>query len=613
MFCLDCWSAESRYLDLDPERIAQIAEMLPEKPQGMGPAITDRAAFAMLQGMSIYTGIVAEAEALLTQDFPEWNDEAYLECSRTGLRPGGEKMMYRRRVWLQPLVLAECFENNGRFVPAIEMVLREFCRQKAWTLPAHDRNLSNFNGTDYTVDLSSALWTFNMAQALYMLGDKLSNEVRQEVLDTMHERMFDPVLDSLKTGRNIRGNHFWLKTENNWNAVCLAGVSGAALTALPSREERAVFAAMAEHYSPNYLKGYSDDGYCTEGLGYYNYGFENYILMREMLWHATAGKIDLFADPKVRKIALFGPNIEIINGVCPLIADCKINVRVDEKILWYCNRALGLGLSGCEKLQLPRPFWLYGNGVYLFPGSTAQKAKAEYSVDRLRSRFDESGVLICRPSAGGKLGVCLKGGNNAEHHNHNDVGSFTVALGTERPVGDPGGVNAYNGDMFGPERYTKYQTFRSLSHPVPFVAGREQRFGLDAAAKVLHEEISDLQDEMKLDLRAAYDVPGLKKLERTFVFSRVGDGSLTVTDAFEFSKPQDFAVVLTTHGTWKQIDSSTLEFSSGDETVTASFSAPGELEFKSEDISENGLNFTRVIASLKAPQQNGTVEVVFAP
>ncbi len=50
-------------------------------------------------------------------------------------------------------------------------------------------------------------------------------------------------------------------------------------------------------------------------------------------------------------------------------------------------------------------------------------------------------MFICLPAAGtpAPLAVALKGGHNAEHHNHNDVGSFVVALGKSTPLADPGG------------------------------------------------------------------------------------------------------------------------------------------------------------------------------
>ena len=42
---------------------------------------------------------------------------------------------------------------------------------------------------------------------------------------------------------------WWFTVTNNWNSVCLAGVTGAALTLLADKEERAYFVAAAEKYN----------------------------------------------------------------------------------------------------------------------------------------------------------------------------------------------------------------------------------------------------------------------------------------------------------------------------------------------------------------------------
>ena len=56
---------------------------------------------------------------------------------------------------------------------------------------------------------------------------------------TMEQRIFAPLRESFHTGQ---GNG-WLHAEMNWNPVCLAGPVGAALTVLPDRNDRALFAA----------------------------------------------------------------------------------------------------------------------------------------------------------------------------------------------------------------------------------------------------------------------------------------------------------------------------------------------------------------------------------
>ena len=64
----------------------------------------------------------------------------------------------------------------------------------------------------------------------------------------------------------------------------------------------------------------------------------------------------------------------------------------------------------------------------------------------------------------------------------------------------------------------------SFGHPVPRVAGQLQRMGRGAIAKVVKTEFTDAADTLVLDLSAGYKVDELKKLERTFVFSRGAAG-----------------------------------------------------------------------------------------
>ena len=134
---------------------------------------------------------------------------------------------------------------------------------------------------------------------------------------------------------------YWFTVKNNWNSVCLAGVTGAALALLPDKEERAYFVAAAEKYQSYGMEGYADDGYCREGVGYYNYGFGAFITLREEVCRATQGQIDFFRLPKFVRLARYGEKIQIQNRVCPAYSDCRIWISPDTFVTDYCNRALG--------------------------------------------------------------------------------------------------------------------------------------------------------------------------------------------------------------------------------------------------------------------------------
>ena len=93
---------------------------------------------------------------------------------------------------------------------------------------------------------------------------------------------------------------WWLTTTNNWNAVCLAGVTIAATAMIDDRHERAFYLAAAEKYIRNFLDGFTADGYCSEGLGYWNYGFGHFLLLAESLSSGDRGKTRSPAGPQGR-------------------------------------------------------------------------------------------------------------------------------------------------------------------------------------------------------------------------------------------------------------------------------------------------------------------------
>lgn len=600
---------------LDMHRVAQIAAMLSQTPQGFGDTYRNRSAWDKLYRDPKYLKVIKTADGLLNKPFPAWSDEQYLLYFTKGTRPEGEKMMGDRLGWLAPLVWAECLENKGRFVPTIQMVLNELIHQKSWSLPAHDRGKQNIEGRNYTVDLGASGFAHNIAQAVYLLDDKLRPELRAEVLSQMNKHVFTPILRSVATGNK---DSYWLTVTSNWNSVCLAGVTGAALAIIPDKNERAKFVAIAERYSKNSIAGFTDEGYCTEGLGYYAYGFGHYITLRENVLQATNKAIDLFSDPKIRRIAAYAPNLEIMNDVYPNIADCHVGTKAPAAILWYCSRNLNLGLKKYDDLTFTGGTTnLVDDVMHAFPNSASlHKTSSNYSelAPGIRSYFKEAGVLVERPLAGSKakIGAALKGGNNNEIHNHNDVGSFNVVVGDEMLMGDPGGPSFYTAKTFGPERYA-FKLLASYGHPVPLVAGKEQHDGADAQAKILNTAFTDKQDQFVMDISSAYPVSQLTKLIRTFTYNRENLGFLAVKDDYQFNESQSFELALITRAQWKQIATDQIEFDGKRQKMIATIKVSnGTFKVRSETIEENAPPFTRIGIVLD-PSSSGTITVTFRP
>lgn len=574
----------------EPDRVKAVANMLQKQPQGVGRPIDDRRAWKVAAKLPGLKGIVARAEGVAAEPIPELTEELYLDFSRTGNRSRCQRVISQRHGRVPVLVVAECIENKGRFLPSIEEAVRAVCSEPSWLLPAHDRSLRNWYGKTIEIDLSSAATSWNLATACYWLGDKLNPEVRELISSELERRTFTP-FQSYATKGTPR--LWWATGTNNWNAVCLAGVTGSAMAVIESPERRAFFVATAEQYVQNFLRGFTPDGYCSEGIGYYNYGFGHYLLLSETICQATDGGVDLMEDAKVRQIAVFGPRMEILSGIYPAFADCSPRARPSEGLLAYLSRRYRLGWKDVEQQAAKRAGSsrsLFNLGAFDFPNSVSANSSSETTAERpaLRDWFVDAGVLICRPREDERLGlgIALKGGNNAEHHNHNDVGTFVVALDGEIPLVDPGS-EVYTARTFSSKRYES-NVLNSYGHPVPLVAGQMQRSGRQAAARVVKTEFTDREDTIVLDIRDAYSVKELKKLVRTFVFSRKGTGSLTVTDEVEFDTPQSFGTALITFLPDRKVDGRSIWIGKGDQRVHVEVAADeADVEIRQDEIDED--------------------------
>jgi hypothetical protein len=605
---------------IDPARIEQLVRLLPESPAGVGPIIRDRQAWTQVAQAPDFAAIVDQAVPLLTKPIPEWSDEFFAECARVADRKRSGPVLGDRRSRFGILTLAECIENRGRFLPAIETAIRAVCAETTWLQPAHDRDLRNIRKEVIEIDLTASASAWNLATACYWLGDRLSPPTRQLVRDELDRRIFRPFESMVTEGKP---RLWWLKTTSNWNAVCLAGVTGTALTAIDDRTRRAFFLAATEKYIQNFMSGFTADGYCSEGLGYWCYGFGNYVKLAEMVYQATAGHMDLLDNPKAELVAHFGRRVEILPGIYPAFADCGVDRQPNTRLMAYLSRRFGMGLKKFEASGLLLASGLITDlpelGIYGFPNAATRRPPATPSSTSqpLRDWFPDAGMLIARPAPDRPhaLGAAMKGGHNDEHHNHNDVGTFVVALGKSTPLVDPG-AERYGERTFTNRRYES-NVLNSYGHSVPRVAGTLQKPGRQYAATVLAADFSDRQDKLVLDIRAAYEVQALRKLHRTFVFSREGPGRLTVIDEVAFDPPQSFGTALITFLDHQQTAPGQLLIGQGSDAVRVDVAVEGgTIRFTSEKIQEDlptPTLPTRIGIDLQQPTKSATITLTIAP
>ncbi len=602
------------YAELSTAKIHEIAGTLTEQPSGFGRPCSDRAAWSARAAE--LSSLAGQAQQAMETPLPPFDENAYLQFSRTGDRQPMERNLHQRMEQLVPLVLAECAEYQGRYLPRLAEVMDSLAAMPSWTLSAHDPQLLNLHGVRYYVDLNAADMADNLAEALYLLGDKIPETTRKHVMNEMEKHVFGPMRQSFATGNSgsDHNGNWWLYADMNWNAVCIKGVTGAALAVLPGVDDRALFVAAAEHYIQHYEAGFNPDGYDPEGLGYWNYGFSHFIELRENLIRVTHGKIDLLASTKMRKVALFGIEFPMMPGNAAAFGDAGVMPKPDPHLIRMIDPIFQISpatsateehSSGVQHAGLPS----IALDLFPVPGDELP-TPPEVSHHDLQTYYADSGVLVSRPAPGQDFAVTIKAGGNTTH-SHNDIGSFVIGLDGVQPVGDPGGPRYYTGATFGPHRLDS-KLLNSFGHPVPEIDGHLQLDATKVKATVLSHSFSPREDRIVIDMTPAYDVAELKQMTRTLVHSREGSGMVEITDEFHLTKPGVVIESLPTHGTWQKIDDHTLLFTLGGQRLRVTIQTPAPVTFSETKVDDYGNAFTRVAAQV-AVEGSSKITMRFTP
>ena len=572
----------------NPDRVAALARLLPPTPFALAPVVTDRAAWDPWRDTDFGRRALKTARELAAQPFPNYTDALYLEAlEKQELGPIGQALANTRHRQAA-LLLAEAIHDTGEFRGVIVADARRLSTLRTWLHPYEERFMRNYNRETVDTDLGVTHFAENLALTHFILGPRLPADFRALLLEQLNARVFEPTRRRIELGRDLT---WWLGIKHNWLAVCLTGIAQAAAAILPDATGRAWWLAFAESQVAVFRESFTDDGVCTEGVGYWGYGFMHFIMLSEVLRRGTGNVIDLLDEPKWRRIALFPERAEIEPGVFVGFADSGLGGKpVIWPQLWLDNRVgtppPGLVAADVDALA-PMGLHLASEPLLWMFRTRDPLHPVRHAVNfPLRNWFENATLLISRPGphTTRRFSASIVGGNNGVNHNHNDLGTFTVVLDGRVLILDPG-PEAYTFRTFSERRYDS-QLLNSYGHPVPRVAGSLQAFGPDWRTRVIAKEFSADTDRLVLDLRNAYDVPSLQRLTREFLYDRRGAGSLTITDHVEFGAPAAFESALITTGKFSHAGTN-LRISDGPAALTVEATCDGAvLEIVSDTINQ---------------------------
>jgi len=567
----------------DAERVRAIADML-----GEGPIVAsygDEGYWRRAAEIGYLRDHIGRAEQALDRPFVDLEefDRTYRRFLDDGNRKEFEHLVNPSRESIRLYALAECIERKGRFLVPLSQRIEAVCGWPTWFMSAHDPKRDNLEGRTVQIDLGVAMKAADIATCLLVFGDRLDPEIVELAQAELRRRVLEPYR------RELRGKQkpmWWLRNTNNWTAVCHTGVVLAALAAAEDAEQTAWYLAGAERMIGNFLAGFTADGYCSEGIGYWGYGYGHYIVLSEYIRRATGGGVDLFLRPASLQAARFPLGIQLVDGVYPAFADAMVDARPTQPWSWYVAKRLGVEDPGVGTQPHPCAggFGLYGRLPFIageeVTDADATAATTSAPRDPRRDSFPQGGVYVMRAHEGEPFAVAIKAGHNGEHHNHNDVGSWTLATRGRPLLCDPG-KEVYTRFTFSRKHRYQSPVHNSYGHPVPVVAGQLQGTGQRYCGEVLAFETTPVVDRISIDLRGAYDVEGLERLQRELVFDR-RSRTVTIVDTVAFVEPQEYGTALVTYGAVDRSDDG-LRISAGEAAVSVHVSGDGaDLQIEEE-------------------------------
>ena len=444
------------------------------------PDISDRKSYEALPGdlrrILIADGERAKGEALSTITLDD-----YLDFSKTGNRTRFEDLYFSRRRKLCSLVMAECAEGSGRFLPDILDGINLILAEDSWCLPAHNTHVRDAKQQEMPdvlhpiIDLfaaeTGALLAFTEYLLRPVLGEKSSDTI--DLIDkALEKRIFTP----------YKTEHFWWMGDGkqpmcNWTPWCTQNVLLCVLTRPEGFFEEKEIREYLESAATSldfFLDQYGDDGCCNEGAQYYSHAglclFGALYLMNHVL--KGSGFESIFSEPLIKNIASYIVRMNVTENIYVNFADCAAvcprrtsreflfgRLCKDEVLTAFAAADFRKGSDAERILQDEINLFYHMMQVFSYEEMEGYPESSELCGD---SFFESTGLMVSRDET---YLLAVKAGNNADSHNHNDVGSFTVYK-DGRPLIIDLGVGTYTRETFSDRRYEIW-TMQSQFHNVP--------------------------------------------------------------------------------------------------------------------------------------------------
>ncbi|NIG56029.1 heparinase II/III family protein [Chitinophaga sp. Cy-1792] len=459
---------------------------------------------------------IRAAEGYLHYEWPGIPATTSLLIVRTGNRRDYQDIANKKREVLATLMMAEVYEDKGRFTDDIINGIWSVCEETFWGASAHLPKSKEISGLADAANPFVELFSAETAELLgwvdYFMGDKLdkvSPQIRKRIYDETNRRIFVPLMTKYHGWMGDSGSG---RRPNNWNPWISSNWLCATLLLEHDEARRAAAVSKILHTLDQFLNPYPQDGGCDEGPGYWSGAaaslYDNICFLNLATNNAFAY---VLKDEKVKHMAQFIYKAQISQDYFLDFADADPRPGMGGSLIYRFGKDVGdpdMMRFGAAYIRDNHSIWrgtymYYRNLFSLFMQDEFRKA--EKGLPLLQNVWwPDLQVMATRDKAGSSQGfyVAAKGGNNDESHNHNDIGNFIVYY-DGLPVLVDVGRGTYTARTFSPNRYDIWFN-RSDYHNVPTVNGYTQNPGPAYKASAVSCNLTSATGIMKQNIAAAY-------------------------------------------------------------------------------------------------------------
>ncbi len=436
-------------------------------------------------------------------------------------------------------------ENKGRFTDAIVNGVWNICEETYWGVTAHIGSQKKGSGlpdiTDPTVDLFGAETAAVLALTDYFTGAKLdsvSPRVRERISWEVNRKIMNSYENEVAR-YGYFGNGKKNVKVNNWDPWVVSNCVMAFLLLEKNEERRAKLVAHSLSLLDLYINGLGEDGATDEGPSYWFAAGLALFDGLNTIADATRQKITVFDHPIIKQLGSYIYKTHIDDDYFVNVADATPKIKADGVGIYRFGKAvkdeamMGFGAWAYRHIQdnTPKVESFFKPRQLYNLLATAECAAAQPNESRQQTMYLPS-VELMTARTNDNLFIASHGGNNAESHNHNDVGDFIV-YANGSPVIIDAGKGTYMAITFSRNRYSLWYN-TSAYHNVPLINGVQQEATAASKANQVTYNSNKGITQFTMDLTNAYSgKTGLQAWNRNILVDAVIN-RIEVNDQYQF-------------------------------------------------------------------------------